>query len=395
MRKITVEERRARLGTRHHLALPTDSTVTVASDMVGLHSSDPATVFLSARARVTSFQVPDLETSLYEDRSLVRVLGMRRTLWVVPTETTAQIHNSSTVKIAGPELKRLEQMVETAGVADNGADWYRRVSEKTLEAIRARGEGVAAVELTKVVPELRKQFIFHKADGSNAGRAGASTRVLFALASEGRVIRGRPRGSWVSGQYRWATVEAWLGHPIPELPRDLAQAELLGRWLLAFGPATETDIAWWTGWTRTDVRAALAKSGAIEVGTDIGPAYLLADDLDPVSPPAPWVALLPSLDPTTMGWKERGWYLGDHGSRVFDRNGNAGPTIWWAGRIVGGWSQGLGGEVVYRLLEDIGSEATAAVEQEMEALQRWLGGTTVTARFRAPLDRLLAGSEAF
>jgi hypothetical protein len=310
---------------------------------------------------------------------------------VVPTETVAQIHNSSTVKIAGPELRRLAQMVETAGVADNGTDWYRQVSEKTLEAIRARGEGLAAVELTKVVPELRHQFIFHKTDGSNAGRSGASTRVLFALASEGRVIRARPRGSWVSGQYRWTTVEAWLGHPIPELPLDLAQAELLGRWLLAFGPATETDIAWWTGWTKTDVRAALAKSGAIEVGTDIGPAYLLADDLDPVSPPDPWVALLPSLDPTTMGWKERDWYLGDHGSRVFDRNGNAGPTIWWAGRIVGGWSQVLGGEVVYQLLEDVGSEATAAVEREAEALAKWLGGTTVTARFRAPLDKELAG----
>jgi hypothetical protein len=76
---------------------------------------------------------------------------------------------------------------------------------------------------------------------------------------------------------------------------------------------------------------------------------------------------------------------------VFDRNGNAGATIWCNGRIVGGWSQRSGGEVVYRLLEDVGSDATAAVEQQAEALAKWLGGTTVTARFRAPLDKELAG----
>ncbi|HKZ26202.1 MAG TPA: crosslink repair DNA glycosylase YcaQ family protein, partial [Acidimicrobiia bacterium] len=166
MRTVTAQERRARLGTRHHLAQPADNVGTVASDLIGLHSSDPATVFLSARARVKSFQVSDLEVALYQDRSLVRLLGMRRTLWVVPVETIAQIHNSSTTKLTDPELKRLAQMVEAAQVSDDGANWYHQVSEKTLEAIRARGEPVAAVDLAKDVPELREQFVFHRKDGS-------------------------------------------------------------------------------------------------------------------------------------------------------------------------------------------------------------------------------------
>jgi hypothetical protein len=93
-----------------------------------------------------------------------------------------------------------------------------------------------------------------------------------------------------------------------------------------------------------------------------------------------------------MGWKERDWYLGGHGPQLFDRNGNAGATIWWDGRIVGGWSQRPGGKVAHRLLEDIGSDATAAVEREAETLETWLGGTTVTARFRATLDKELAAS---
>ena len=100
------------------------------------------------------------EADLYESRSLARVLGMRRTLWVVPTDTVTQIHNSSTVKIAGAELRRLARMVEAAGLSDDGAAWYRRVSQKTIKAIRAGGQPMAAVELTKAVPELREQFIF-------------------------------------------------------------------------------------------------------------------------------------------------------------------------------------------------------------------------------------------
>ena len=53
----------------------------------------------------------------------------------------------------------------------------------------------------------------------------------------------------------------------------------------------------------------------------------------------------------------RDWYLGPHREALFDTAGNAGPTIWSDGRIVGGWAVLPSGEVVTRLLEDIGSEA--------------------------------------
>ena len=90
---------------------------------------------------------------------------------------------------------------------------------------------------------------------------------------------------------------------------------------------------------------------------------MLAGDTE--SPPLePFVTLLPGLDPTTMGWKERAWYLGDHRPRIFDTNGNGGPTVWVDGRIVGGWAQRKTGEVVFRLLEDIGAERAEQVAQQ-------------------------------
>ena len=117
---------------------------------------------------------------------------------------------------------------------------------------------------------------------------------------------------------------------------------------------------------------------------------MLADDLEPAPAPDPWVALLPALDPTPMGWSQRSWFLGPHAEALFDRSGNVGPTVWCDGRIAGGWAQRTDGEIVWRLLEDIGSEATAAVEGAAARLAAWLGPAVVTPRFRTPLERELS-----
>ena len=118
---------------------------------------------------------------------------------------------------------------------------------------------------------------------------------------------------------------------------------------------------------------------------------MLADDVEPTPAPAPWIAFLPALDPTTMGWQQRAWYLGDHGKALFDTNGNAGPTVWCDGRIIGGWAQRKDtGEVVFRLLEDAGADVAAAVEAEAARLTGWLGTVRVTPRFPTPLQRQLS-----
>ena len=169
--------------------------------------------------------------------------------------------------------------------------------------------------------------------------------------------------------------------PVPTLAR---------RWLEAFGPATVTDLQWWTGWTLGHTRAALAELETSEVDLDGVSGIVLADDVEPEAelPPAP--ALLPALDPTPMGWQQRDWYLGPHKERLFDRNGNVGPTVWWDGRIVGGWATRRGGDIVWRGLEDIGAEGARAVDAAAATLESRLGGTTVIPSFRTPLERELS-----
>jgi hypothetical protein len=94
-----------------------------------------------------------------------------------------------------------------------------------------------------------------------------------------------------------------------------------------------------------------------------------------------------------MGWQQREWFLGEHGPALFDRTGNVGPTLWWDGRIVGGWAQDRNGEIVCRFLADAGSEAVAAAQAAAQRLGATLGGVRLTARTRGPtwLERELAG----
>jgi len=160
-------------------------------------------------------------------------------------------------------------------------------------------------------------------------------------------------------------------------------------WLRANGPGTELDLRWWTGLTAGAVREALAVLGAVPVELEDGRGLVLPDDLEPVESAEPAAALLPTLDATTMAWKERGWYLGPHEPVLFDRNGNAGTAVWWDGRVVGGWSQRRDGEIVVRLLEDVGSEGERAVEEEVERLASWLGAVRLSPGFLPPFQRAL------
>jgi hypothetical protein len=392
VRRIGAEERRARLAARHRLAASArvEGLAEAAREMVGLHGTDPASVFLAAAARTHGPGAGAFEHALYETRTVVRMLGMRRTMFVVPVELAPVVHAGVTRGLVPGERRRLAQFLEQAGVAGEGDGdrWLRRVGEATVEALEARGEATAA-ELTAGVPELGGQIPFG-AGKRWAGVQGVSTRVLFLLGAEGRIVRARPRGSWVSSQYRWAPMESWIPGGIPELSTESAQAELVRRWLATFGPGTAADLRWWTGWTAAEVKRALASVGPTEVDLGGATGLALGDDLDPPPSPEPWAALLPALDPTVMGWTERGWYLGGHGPALFDRSGNAGPTVWWDGRVVGGWAQRKDGEVAYRFLEDPGADAVAAVQQAADELRAWLGPVRVTPRFRTPLERELS-----
>ncbi len=264
-RYVGVAERRGRLALRQRLAgsVRAAGPEEVAGSLVALHGSDPATVYLAVGARLADpgRTVAETERALYTDRALVRMHGMRQTVFVFPTDLTAVVHASTGITVAAKERASLLKSMAVAGAPD--AAWLKEVEESALAALALRGQATAA-ELAQDEPRLRERFVY-AAGKSYEGVHTVSTRLLKVLGVEGRVVRGRPLGSWTSSQFRWA-----VAPPHPELDVAEAQASLLGRWLAACGPATEADLKWWTGWRVTEVRRALAAIGARAVTLDEG-----------------------------------------------------------------------------------------------------------------------------
>ncbi|MDO9496130.1 MAG: winged helix DNA-binding domain-containing protein [Nocardioides sp.] len=385
MRHIADTERRARLARRHAVAPAhrVGGVDAATRAMTVLHATEAATVYLSLLARVDGLTVSDVDRALYDDRTLVKQVAMRRTQFVFPRALLPAAWGSASARVAAALGPRLVKEAVAAGLADDGAAWLEQAREATLTRL-AGGVELTAAELRAQVPALAGHLTY-SSDKPYGATVPIAPRVLTLLGVEGRIVRSHNTASWWVSRPTWTLAETWLGDVPAPWAAPEGYAELVRRWLATFGPGTAADLQWWLGSTKGAVSQALADVSAVEVGLDGGGAgWVLPDDLDDVPAPEPWAALLPILDPTVMGWKERGFYLGEHGPALFDRNGNAGTTAWWDGRIVGCWVQDPDGVVAVRTLERVPGEARRALDAEAARLTEWLDGQRVSTVYPSP-----------
>lgn len=386
MRTITDRERRHRLMARHGLAeghRPTTIDEAVRR-LVVLHATEAPSVHLSLAARVPGVVPEDVERALYDDRTLVKQLAMRRTLFGFPRDLLPAAWGSASARIVGPQERAIAKEVVQHGVADDGEAWLARAEAAVLDRL-ADGSALTARQLREELPEIEGRT---QADPTRTWAVAQSfaPRVLTLLGSRGRLMRAGNEGHWRTSRPTWARTEHWLGEVPQPLDEQAGYAELVRRWLEQFGPGTEADLVWWLGATKAAVRRALVDVDAVEVVLESGePAWVVPGDEDVAPEVAPAAALLPVLDPTTMGWRGRDWYLPPHHTPyLFDSNGNGGTTAWWDGRIVGAWVQDAG-EVRVLLQEDVGAEATAALEAKAAELADWLGDVVISSVYKSAL----------
>lgn len=393
MRSISDAERRALIVRRHHLAGDAGTTEEVAGSLIGLHATDPATVYLSTLVRARELTIEDIQAAFYERRSLVRWMAMRRTLFVFPVETIpvvqAAISTPLAERLRTQLLRRLEVNGTDPAVEGDLDAWLSEVERGAHAALVARGDATGS-QLSADEPRLRTVI---RARAKSDLPHGVTSRLLVVMSAEGQIVRGRAGGAWTTRQHRWEPVERWFPGGVPAVETEAAQLELARAWLRAFGPAPVADLEWYTGWTKAVVRRVLAGLSVVEIDLGGVPGVVLDDpaalaELD-LPAPEPVATLLPALDPTPMGWKTRDWFFGVDQAEVFDTNGNIGPTLWWDGEIVGGWAVAPGGDLRVRVLADRGAEAAEACERAAAELEGRLGGAVVTPVFRTRLERSL------
>lgn len=393
-RHIGDDERRRRIVDRH-LVGRTDRSTRSVIDVVRalglLHSTDPSTPYLSIVAR-SDASWADIDELLYERRRLLRHTTIRRTVFTMSNDIAPFAHGAYNGALVTRLRSNLTGWLDAEDSVASAEQVLVTAESAVVNRLLDVGPATGAT-LANEISELRTTV------DPNPGRSDSTpiritSKVLEVLVAAGRIARGRPTGrTFTSGAWTWEAIDGWFPDGIPEIDPADALAELIRTFLASSGPATVTDMAWWTGLAKGRVRAALvalgAESASLDAGTEVG--FVLAGDSEITSSSdGASVALLPGLDSTIMGWKQRGWFVDDSPSAgIFDRNGNAGPTIWVDGRVVGVWTQRSDGRIVTELPDRPDPTVARAIDHECDRLAALLGDVRVNWRYPTPITRRL------
>jgi Winged helix DNA-binding domain len=267
----------------------------VVRHLLAVQAQDFASVPLALRARSQGLELGDVHAALDSGELVISWLN-RGTLHLVCGDDYAWLHALTAPTVKTANARRLAQ----EGVTEP-ARGVRAI-------VKALGDG----------PLLRKQI------GERVGATGAAlTHTLVAATLEGLIVRGPVRGK----EQTFILVRDHLGEP-PKVDRDKALAELARRYFASHAPATEADLAYWSGLPLRDVRAWVPR------GEGVTPRR--AGDSR---------RLLPPFDPYILGWKDRSFAIPDAmRKRVIPGGGMFRAVVLVGGRVVGTWSR-AGGRV--------------------------------------------------
>jgi hypothetical protein len=176
----------------------------------------------------------------------------------------------------------------------------------------------------------------------------------------------------------WTTRPAAVYHPYPEPdPVDVltARAELVRRYLAAFGPATRADIADWSGLRIADFAAALDVLEPLRRFRNEDGKELLDVSRAPLpsaDAPAP-VRFLPKWDNTLLAHADRRRVVSDELRKgVIAKNGDVAATVLVDGVVAGTWTYVRQGTVTTELAVPVSRTARREVEDEAARLEAWL-----------------------
>ena len=331
---------------------------------------------------------PRWTEALYEERTLVRHHAMRRTLWVFGHDTARAAHHAATLDLLRVQRRLLLGMLEAGGIAEPGAAGSAAAGAEIVELLAETGP-LTAREIGARLPALAVPVPV--GSGKFATTQAAHSRVLLVLGLRGpggagpadrhldqrpvplggqRVLvprRVRRRADAGPARRRGRAGPPLVARRSVRAPAPTCSGGPAGRWPPRSG-RWPTSARSRSSWPR-------ARATCCPTISTRSPS------------PEPSTALLPGLDPSTMGWKQR-----DVPPRPGARAAAVRPQRQRRPDAVGGRAdrRRLGPAPGRRDRcadhDDVGAEARAALQRQADDLQELLGDVRFSVRFPAPLQ---------
>ncbi len=336
----SIEQLRFHQLKKHHL-FRDSSFEGVARDLMGLHSTDYWTPYLSVWSRIGDYDASKVFKNINSGKGLARINAYRRTLHVVHVDDLPLIIRA-TASVFYNSARKVPPLRNSTDVE------LKAVINKIL--VTLEDGPLKMSELKKKVPEMEK-----------LGRW-----VLLLPMAEGKVIRAHANHAR-SNLTAYALTEKWIkGYKPSEFTEDEAIREIIQRYIKAYGPVTKDDVTWWLMLTKTKIGAILKilenHLQTIEIDGSqyfVDPKTIESCINEEEDIPEIW--FLPYEDVFPKAYIKREWYLdNDLKRKIFPESsmyfwppnspemppekhkgmnqaGEIRPTIWFEGKIVGRW----------------------------------------------------------
>ena len=305
-RVLTVRElNRAALARQLLLQRKRLSPVAVIERLVGMQAQWPPAPYVGIWTRMTGFRRATLECELAKG-TVVKATVMRQTLHLVTPRDYALFR---------------------AAMSETNFPWETSLAKRLAPDVRklaANGPVVSADAISYLEGK-------HRITGISARRAWRAARMRAHLVHhhETALWRARPEGRFVL-----------LEEPEVQAPLE-ARAEMIRRYLAAFGPSSLRDVVQWSMMHVPELKASLALLEPLRRFRDEHGRELFDVPRAPLpdsDTPAP-VRFLPKWDNVLLAWADRTRVLPEsYRKQVIGMNGDVAQTFLVDGFVAGTWS---------------------------------------------------------
>lgn len=355
-----------------------------AKTHLGLHSTDYWTPYLSVYARIGDYDPKIMFDALNKGDQLVRIHAFRRTVFVIHTDKLPVI-----LQAMGPLLYKFARKApDIKNMTEEELDKKIAIICELLEK-----QPLPTREIKKQLPELAPNL----------------RSILYIAHAKGKITRATAKHA-KSTQTSLASMKKWVpDFNLDTLSHKQALSMLISNYIRAFGPVTEEDIAWWTGYTRKYLREILETIKESSIVFEKGKSEYIVnkedyeDALSINLPSEPIITFLPYEDHFPKAYRNRSWFIDTKlEEKLFPRNkkafwpstpsstpnipitsgmnqsGEIRPSIWLDSKIIGRWEldplgkKADGFKVVMNLYHKVSSAIEEIISNKRENLEDFI-----------------------